>query len=337
MKRRWYAVVLAALLLNSTMVFAQRSEKSNPYEALGKAPYIIGADRENELKSAIFVIENANGKRLEHNPQTGKARLFDKEGVLIKESELKPGERAWWVPDPKAEKYYNTSPYAYVANNPMKYIDPNGMDIYRFDNKTGEFALVIRNDDNFDQVGKFNFNKKTGEYTLKTNRKGEARTQIDNVEKGILSDGVNFKMNDNLIQVGGEGQATVGGVEAFVLRLSELAGNEIGGAYFSANGDNNIDNSTHMTIGRYKNNDMITNRGGHGHLTGFRAGMNKDNLTAFFHTHPTIDGDQTNRFRESDTDIKSRNNALEHKPTMQFFILTAPQYYGGRYPHRFSY
>ncbi|MDR2002767.1 MAG: RHS repeat-associated core domain-containing protein, partial [Prevotella sp.] len=31
--------------------------------------------------------------------------------------------------DPLAEKYYNISPYAYVMNNPLKYIDPTGGDI----------------------------------------------------------------------------------------------------------------------------------------------------------------------------------------------------------------
>jgi RHS repeat-associated protein len=32
--------------------------------------------------------------------------------------------------DPLAEKYYSISPYAYCANNPVNYIDPDGMAVY---------------------------------------------------------------------------------------------------------------------------------------------------------------------------------------------------------------
>jgi hypothetical protein len=33
----------------------------------------------------------------------------------------------WFVVDPLAEKYYSTSAYGYCLNNPIKFLDPNGM------------------------------------------------------------------------------------------------------------------------------------------------------------------------------------------------------------------
>jgi RHS repeat-associated protein len=40
------------------------------------------------------------------------------------------------TPDPLMEKYYSISPYVYCGNNPLKYIDPNGMYFDVANNKT---------------------------------------------------------------------------------------------------------------------------------------------------------------------------------------------------------
>ena len=38
----------------------------------------------------------------------------------------------WTTPDPLAEKYYSTSPYAFCNNNPVNFVDPDGRDpIYK--------------------------------------------------------------------------------------------------------------------------------------------------------------------------------------------------------------
>ena len=41
-----------------------------------------------------------------------------------------PVLRRWLVPDPLSEKYYDVSPYAYCAGDPVNYVDPNGATLY---------------------------------------------------------------------------------------------------------------------------------------------------------------------------------------------------------------
>ena len=39
-----------------------------------------------------------------------------------------PALRRWMAPDLLSEKYYGISPYAFCANNPLRYVDPDGKD-----------------------------------------------------------------------------------------------------------------------------------------------------------------------------------------------------------------
>ena len=61
-----------------------------------------------------------------------------------------PAFPAFTTPDPLAESYYPTSPYAYCSGDPVNLVDPSGMDIYRF-NEDGELVERIENTE-FDRV-----------------------------------------------------------------------------------------------------------------------------------------------------------------------------------------
>lgn len=50
-----------------------------------------------------------------------------------------PDIARWLTLDPLADNHYNTDPFVFCANNPIKFIDPNGLDWVR-NNKTGEIT-----------------------------------------------------------------------------------------------------------------------------------------------------------------------------------------------------
>ena len=54
----------------------------------------------------------------------------------------------WTTPDPLADKYYSTSPYAFCNNNPVNFVDPFGMDWYstteEIEDESGKKRQVTR-------------------------------------------------------------------------------------------------------------------------------------------------------------------------------------------------
>ena len=221
-----------------------------------------------------------------------------------------------------AEKYYGINPYVYCAGDPVNLLDPEGRDIYSFDRKTGEISLYrVEEDKDYDTLVKIK------------HRRGEDKEKvlITNIEKGILHDNVNYKNSDQIYTLTVEGAPSQGGIESFVLELSNLVGKEIGGAYFS---DNGLSPVTEITIGRYCNNTLRETRS-HGHLYwATRHSLNPlIGLIGFFHTHPFYDG----RDIPSGNDLEARDKNKEIKPSMEFYIITYPIYYGDPTPYKISY
>jgi uncharacterized protein RhaS with RHS repeats len=220
--------------------------------------------------------------------------------------------------DPLAEKYESWSVYQYVRNNPILRIDPNGMDDYTINKKTGDVKLLKETKDKTDRVVK-TYSRKSREGEVKKNRKGEARTAFGGIEKGILSGVTNFRTNDNIIEVGGEGQASVAGVKSFTLQLSEYVGNEIKGFSYSSNASGNV---TDMVLGKYINNDLTHSYGSPQELRNkYGNSYSTNNIIQQFHTHPNGILGATESNPELSTDVERLQTDKPLIPNASFIIL----------------
>jgi len=224
----------------------------------------------------------------------------------------------WLSVDPMSDKYPHQSPFMYCSGNPVMRIDPNGNDDFTIDKKTGDVKLVKKTDDETDRVVKtYSSGKRKGE--VKYDRKGEAKTAFGGVEKGILSDGINFQENDNIIEVGGKGQATVDGVKSFTLQLSEYVGREIKGFSYSSKSDGNI---SHMLLCNYKNNGLMESYGSaRALIEKFGADFSFNNIYQQFHTHPFGELGATKYAPEKSGDVEALQNDRPFIPNASFIIL----------------
>lgn len=308
------------LLLSLGLVLLNLSKAQNPYESLG-------------IKD-VKVLTLSNGKYNEFfnndtlvrigsvmlNTKTNKVVSFVDKDSIEQTTGFEPQLVSRWVsPDPMAEKIHEWSPYNFVRNNPVLRIDPDGLTDYTFNKKTGEVTQVGDANDDPDRILRTN-NK--GEIKYKKN--GEAKVSIDGIEQGILSDGQNFKTDDQVISVGGENQPSLAGVEDFVTKLAEHIGVEIAGMYLSNEEGANANIST-VYIDEYKGNESQRSSISPTKLY-TDASLKGMNTTTHFHTHPSNIGiSRTDVERPSgttgtggDLDFRDNNRSNFHN----FLILT---------------
>lgn len=102
----------------------------SPYAIFGDSSFVLMTEAERTGKHSLMIpdkAENQKYSRIEINLRTGKVKTFDPQGNLFEEFFLPSEVAARFIQvDPSAESYPSISPYAYVANNPLIYIDPTG-------------------------------------------------------------------------------------------------------------------------------------------------------------------------------------------------------------------
>lgn len=86
-------------------------------EMLGDKPVVFRAENSDTTGKIKFVELNLNDMTLVY---------YDRLNTIIRAVDVKPTDFKWLSVDPLASKYPHETPYNYVGNNPLLYIDPDG-------------------------------------------------------------------------------------------------------------------------------------------------------------------------------------------------------------------
>ena len=143
--------------------------------------------------------------------------------------------------DPMAENYYSISPYAYCGNNPMKYIDPNGMDWIHANYNGEQFVYFddrINSQEDIDKYYYGNNESHSIKYLGKSGNVYQGTKDGDKLSYILNSDGTYSDSYENMLLQ----EVSIGDklhMGSSVIQLNEQQKNNFYGFYLGPNNPNN--------------------------------------------------------------------------------------------------
>jgi len=195
-----------------------------------------------------------------------------------------PALGRWMNIDPLAEKKFDFTPYRYAYNNPLSFIDPDGMleDDYGVD-EDGNFQLLKKTDDKFDRV--YAVDSKGNKKDTDGNKKVDEKDGVT-VAKGIVNQMTEEKpivrIDGDLFapdySVSDNNKGNAKDYSNLFKYVSDNTNVEFSLTFFNDNGKNKVELSTlHDGFGTFSPSSL-----------GIKD-PNK-NVSAHYHSHPGIDG-----------------------------------------------
>lgn len=118
----------------------------SPYSMFGDNTIVLQTKHEKKKDHTLKIPLLEDDRQIglfELDYQTRIVTIKNIEGQFLLNQKLSQEQLSRFLTvDPLAEEYYSWSPYVYVMNNPMKYIDPDGRSTWVMKNSDGTYRVV---------------------------------------------------------------------------------------------------------------------------------------------------------------------------------------------------